>query len=54
MTYAKQAPVGITQYKSRMPENVLRSLKLVVNGNTQGNKITMVVNRDLSWEPTMQ
>ena len=53
MTYTNQAPVGITQYKGRMPENVLRALELVVNGNTEDNKVTMVINRGLPWEPTM-
>ena len=51
MTYTNQAPVGITQCKGRWPENVLRSLELVVNGNTQNNQVTTVVNRDLPWEP---
>ena len=53
MTYTGQVPVGMTQYKSRWPENVLRALVLVVNGNTQSNKGTMVINRGLPWEPTM-
>ena len=53
MTYTNQAPVGITQYKGRWPENVLRPLELVVNGNTQNNQVTMVINRGLPWEPTM-
>ena len=44
MTYTNQAPVGITQYKGRWPENVLRPLELVVNGNTQNNQVTMVIN----------